>query len=111
MILKPNKENFFKKIEIVEHSLLRMHSKEFNLLDALYAGKIPVISDGQLRGAAKILCGSGFSNICDWHSEQKCVEGGGDRILKKFDPDSPEKWKVNKMIHCPRSPQSSQSLF
>lgn len=59
------------------------------------AGKILVIGDSKSSSAASILAGSGESQICDWHSEQKAVEGAGDRKLEEFDPRSPEKWEVS----------------
>ena len=66
-------------------------------MDSLNAGKIPVISDAQLAGAAKTLCGSGFSNICDWHTEQKVSEASGDRILVKFDEKAAGNWNVSEL--------------
>ena len=72
-----------------------MRDKDFNLLDSLNAGKIPVISDAQLAGAAKVLCGNGFYNICDWHTEQKTSDAAGDRILTKFDADAEKNWDVS----------------
>jgi len=74
-----------------------MRDKDFNLLDSLNAGKIPVISDAQLAGAAKVLCGNGFSNICDWHTEQKTADAAGDRILVKFDANAKSNWDVSEL--------------
>lgn len=59
------------------------------------AGKINVIGDAKSKPAADILAKNGQSQICDWHSQQKCVEGAGDRKLKEFDPGSDQKWKVS----------------
>ena len=68
--------------------------KEFNLLESLEKGIIPVIADAKCEPAARILASPGFSNICDWHSAQCATKRAGGLLLKKFDAESEKKWKV-----------------
>ena len=68
--------------------------KEFNLLDSLNAGLIPVISDAKCEPAAKQLVGPGEHGICDWHSQQCAWNGICGRLLLVFQPESDSKWQV-----------------
>lgn len=56
-----------------------------------------MISDAKLHGAASQLVGLGFSQDCDWHSQQNAVKRGSGVCLKKFDPESERKWQVCKL--------------
>ena len=71
-----------------------MYLKDHHFLEELNAGKITVISDAKCKTAAQTLASPGFSNICDWHSQQNAVKRAGKQLLAIFDHQSDDKWKV-----------------
>lgn len=71
--------------------------QEFGFWKELSEGRIPIITDSQLKGVAASF--GGLVQICNWHSVQCQPKRASDQTLAPFDEKRDEKWKVSQSDH------------